>query len=199
MQKIIISYLAYGLLPVLLSGFYAPFPVHAQQGAESETRLDPVRVEGSGEEQSADDPVGGYHATRAGTGTKTDVPLMHTPASIQVISQEVMDDQQTLNIDQAVKNVSGVYENIGPDGNTMDDFIIRGFEIDSYGGIYRDGVKDFSRSPAEIAGLERIEVLKGPAAILYGRIERMRACYSPSLHAYAHRVGSPAPCNGWVC
>lgn len=105
------------------------------------------------------------------TATKTDVPILQTPASIQVIDQQTIIDQAVMNIDQAVKNVSGVYENIGPDGNTGDNFLIRGFRADAYGGSYRDGVKDFSRAPAEIAGLERIEVLKGPAAILYGRIE----------------------------
>lgn len=105
------------------------------------------------------------------TATKTDVPILQTSASIQVIDQQTLTDQAVLNVDQAVKNVSGVYENIGPDGNTGDNFLIRGFRADAYGGSYRDGVKDFSRAPAEIAGLERIEVSKGPAAILYGRIE----------------------------
>ncbi|HEX7027876.1 MAG TPA: TonB-dependent siderophore receptor [Gammaproteobacteria bacterium] len=134
-------------------------------------RLQPIEVEDSAEGAAMDGPVLGYRATRSATATKTAVPILQTPASVQVVSREVLDDQQVLNVDQAVKNVSGVYENIGPDGNTADNFLIRGFQVGYYGGTYRDGVKDFSRSPAEVAGLERIEVLKGPAAILYGRIE----------------------------
>lgn len=116
-------------------------------------------------------PAEGYRATHSATATKTDVPILQTPASVQVVPLEVLRDQQALTMDAAVKNVSGVYQNMGPDGNTGDNFLIRGFNTNSYGGTYRDGVKDFSRSPAEMAGLERVEVLKGPAAILYGRLE----------------------------
>jgi len=139
------------------------------EAAQSETvRLKTVRVEAT---EVADGPVVGYHAKRSATGTKTDTPLIQTPVSVQVISREVMDDQQILTISDAIKNVSGVYTRQGPDGNTMDSFNIRGFQVNSYGGSYLDGVRDFSRAPKETAGLERIEVLKGPAAIMYGRIE----------------------------
>lgn len=122
-------------------------------------------------EEGATGPVDGYHATRSATGTKTDTPLIETPFSVQVVSRELLDDQAALRIEDAVKNVSGVYVANGPDGNTMDSFQIRGFQTDSYGATYLDGVKDFSRAPKETAGLERVEVLKGPAAIMYGRIE----------------------------
>jgi iron complex outermembrane receptor protein len=122
-------------------------------------------------EESATGPVAGYHATRSATGTKTDTPLIETPFSVQVVSRELFDAQQVLKIEDAVKNVSGVYVAHGPDGNTMDRFVIRGFQTHSYGATYQDGLKDFSRAPKEVAGLERVEVLKGPAAIMYGRIE----------------------------
>lgn len=135
-----------------------------------EATLKTVKVQSSIEE-NANGPVHGYHALKGATGTKTDVPLMLTPLSVQVVSREVMDDQQVLTIADAIKNVSGVYTRQGPDGNTMDAFNIRGFQAASYGSSYLDGVKDFSRAPKETAGLERIEVLKGPAAIMYGRIE----------------------------
>jgi iron complex outermembrane receptor protein len=132
-------------------------------------RLETVKV--SADAEVADGPVDGYRAQRSATGTKTDVPLQETPISVQIVTRAVMDDQQVLRIEDAVKNISGVYQDHGPDGNTMDAFIIRGFSLDSYGATYLDGVKDFSRAPKETAGLERIEVLKGPAAIMYGRIE----------------------------
>jgi iron complex outermembrane receptor protein len=138
--------------------------------AEDEIRLRTVNVKSNVTEQ-ADGPVNGYRAKKGATGTKTDVPLMLTPMSVQVVSREVMDDQQVLTIADAIKNVSGVYTRQGPDGNTMDSFNIRGFDAESYGSTYLDGVKNFSRAPTETAGLERIEVLKGPAAIMYGRIE----------------------------
>ena len=132
-------------------------------------RLKTVKVETDAE--IANGPVAGYRATRSATGTKTDTPLLETPVSVQVISRDLMDDQQVLTISDAIKNVSGVYTRQGPDGNTMDSFNIRGFQVHNYGGSYMDGVKDFSRAPKETAGLERVEVLKGPSAIMYGRIE----------------------------
>lgn len=148
-------------------------PALAQKGestsSEKTGKLKTVKVEADAE--VADGPVDGYKASRSATGTKTDTALIDTPVSVQVVTREVMDEQQVLTIADAVKNVSGVYTRQGPDGNTMDSFNIRGFQVHSYGGSYMDGVKDFSRAPKETAGLERVEVLKGPAAIMYGRIE----------------------------
>lgn len=136
-----------------------------------EVLLPDVRAIGTTARETAMGPVQGYRATRSQTATKTDTPLMDTPVSVQTVSRELMDDQKVRSVKDAVANVSGVYQQHGPDGNTMDAFTVRGFSVDSYGATYLDGVKDFSRSPKETAGLERIEVLKGPAAIMYGRIE----------------------------
>lgn len=142
------------------------------EGAEADALvLDTMVVTGTANAEVADGPVQGYRASRSATGTRTDVELMDTPVSVQVVSRELLDDQQALSMNDALKNVSGVYVMQGPDGNTMDAFNIRGFQLDAYGATYLDGVKDFSRAPKETAGLERVEVLKGPAAIMYGRIE----------------------------
>ncbi|TAL24090.1 MAG: TonB-dependent siderophore receptor [Aquabacterium sp.] len=135
------------------------------------TALPSQDVVGKALRETATGPVDGYHARRSATGTRTDTALLDTPVSVQTVSRELMDDQRTLTVKDAVANVSGVFAAHGPDGNTMDAFVVRGFQLDSYGATYQDGVKDFSRSPKETAGLERIEVLKGPAAIMYGRIE----------------------------
>lgn len=155
-------------LPAALSAAlsYAQTPADT---TESQRVLPKVEI--NAEHEVANGPVDGYRATRSATGTKTDTPLIQTPVSVQVVSRDLMDDQQILTIGDAIKNVSGVYTRQGPDGNTMDSFNIRGFQVHNYGGSYLDGVKDFSRAPKETAGLERIEVLKGPAAIMYGRIE----------------------------
>lgn len=152
---------------VLVAGFVAAedAPVTATPIVTPTTPTGEERLTITGEQ--ADE----YRATTAPTATRTDVPLMQTPVSIQVITADLLRDQNVRNLEDAMKNVSGVYGSMGPDGNTMDTFLIRGFEVDFYGSSYLDGVKDFSRSPKEIATLERVEVLKGPAAIMYGRIE----------------------------
>ncbi len=112
-----------------------------------------------------------YTVSNTLTATKTDTPIHETPASIQVVPRQVIEDQKTPRMKDALENVSGVRPNqsIGS-GNR---FIIRGFP--DLGKTYRNGLLATSPSgfPFEMdtANIESIEVLKGPASILYGRIE----------------------------
>lgn len=108
-----------------------------------------------------------YVAKDATTATKTDTPIFDLPVSIQVVPREVMDDQQVIRVRDAVKNVSGVY--VRPaGGDQFEDFFVRGFPL--FFQLYRDGFRQRGFK-TNTAALERIEVLKGPAAVLYGRIE----------------------------
>lgn len=127
--------------------------------------------------------VGGYDAGDpankdyaipvAGTATKTDTPLMETPVSVQVVSQQVLKDQQAVRLEDALKNVSGIATGYGF-GGLEDTFIIRGFEnsTKSWGltQVYRDGALAVG-ALFSAADVDRVEVLKGPAAMLYGRLE----------------------------
>ena len=112
-----------------------------------------------------------YTADRAISATKTDTPLQETPVSIQVVPRQVIDDQKTPRLQEALENVSGVRMNQSL--GSSNSFIIRGFS--TAGSLYRNGLLAMSPFgfPAEIdtANIESIEVLKGPAAVLYGRIQ----------------------------
>lgn len=109
---------------------------------------------------------GAYAVTRATTATKTDTPIMETPVSIQAVPRAVMDDQQVISVADAVRNVSGVQ----PGGYTFyDNFILRGFDANF--STYRNGLRHISTTALETANLDAIEILKGPASILYGRAE----------------------------
>ncbi len=107
-----------------------------------------------------------YKITNAVTATKTDTPLMQTPVSVKVVSRQVMKDQQAITVDQVLKNVSGAVSGVGGAGT----FFLRGFG--NYN-IYRDGYKNQSQwmHTEDLANVERVEVLKGPGSILYGRTE----------------------------
>lgn len=107
-----------------------------------------------------------YNRTNATTATKTDTPIMETPVSIQLVPRAVMDDQQDYNVREALKNVSGVQQSTS--AANYENLVIRGF--DASGVIYKNGIRQDSFAE-ETANLDRIEVLKGPAAMLYGRIE----------------------------
>ncbi len=110
----------------------------------------------------------GYFVPNATAGTRTDTPLRDVPQAIQVIPQQIIREQQVTRLDEALRNVSGVTATNFAGGFT--DFTIRGF---SGAPILRDGFRqyDFFQSIPETANLERIEVLKGPASILYGEIQ----------------------------
>ncbi len=111
-------------------------------------------------------------------GTKTDTPIMDTPLNVQVIPQQVLRDQQVITLDQALQNVSGVTVSNGAasNGNPFDSIVLRGFPATN---IYRNGFRVDGGSNAvastvsaqQLANVASIEVLKGPAAILYGLSE----------------------------
>jgi len=112
-----------------------------------------------------------YNVPSATTATKTNTPIMQTPMGIQVVPKSVLNDQQAITLEQSLNNVSGVFseqETSAP----IEAYNIRGFRTFDY---YREGVRFQSlftnTGPREIANLERIEVLKGPASILFGRME----------------------------
>ncbi|ARV60176.1 TonB-dependent siderophore receptor [Nostocales cyanobacterium HT-58-2] len=113
-----------------------------------------------------------YNVPNASTATRTDTPIRDVPQSIQVIPQKVLEDQQTIRIDDAVRNVSGVAED-GQGGGTRQRFNIRGFSTFSSfgGGFLRNGFREGEGGFRETADIERIEVLKGPASVLYGNLE----------------------------
>ncbi len=115
---------------------------------------------------------GAYAVPEALGATKTDMPLMETPISVQVIPQQVLQDQQIVRIPEALQNVSGVIPNNDSYG-TNDSFSIRGFDAQEM--TYEDGLRldQYSNAgfPIDMANTEKIEVVKGPASVLYGQAE----------------------------
>lgn len=111
-----------------------------------------------------------YQVEQATTATKTATPIMETPFSIQAVPKQVIRDQQAVRLDTVLNNVSGAYQN--QSFSLIESFNLRGFTTFDY---YREGARIQAAltqtGRREMANLERIEVLKGPASILYGRIE----------------------------
>jgi iron complex outermembrane receptor protein len=135
----------------------------------ADTLLAPVRVIDDAE--NAYGPVHAYVAKRSATGTKTDTPLIETPQSISVVTAAQMEVLRPQSLMETLNYTAGVFANPGPD-HTIDAFSVRGFGADaSYGSLYRDGSKyqvNAFNGQQEPYGLERIEVLKGAASVLYG-------------------------------
>ncbi|MEH2392105.1 MAG: TonB-dependent siderophore receptor [Nostoc sp.] len=141
-----------------------PAPGTQKPQPEQPTALDnqPIELVVTGEQDT------GYNAPDASTATKTDTPLRDIPASIQVIPQEVIRDQGATNVREAVRNVSGVTY-AASYGNRTEGFTVRGFNAETFLNGFRG--EDFSRTQEESANIDHIEILKGPASILYGRVD----------------------------
>lgn len=108
----------------------------------------------------------GYNAPDSSVGTRTDTPLRDIPQSIQVVPKQVLQDRQARSITEGLENVSGV-TSISNTAASRDALIIRGFE--NYTNALVNGLPDPQiTSDSGFVNVERLEVLKGPASVLFG-------------------------------
>ncbi|MGE5622159.1 MAG: TonB-dependent receptor [Bacillota bacterium] len=129
------------------------------QGAHGETTLPAVVVKAKAE------PADTYEVTHTTTATKIDVPLRDVPQTVNAVPKTVMRDQNALSVQDALQNVPSLSFSVG-DGQ-RDQVTIRGFS--AINDQFVDGVRDDALYFRDLSNIERIEVLKGPASVLYGR------------------------------
>jgi len=117
-------------------------------------------------EQTTAGPVKGYQALTGTSATRTETPLEQIPQSINVITRSLMTDQNNLSVSEALRNVSGVQGTNALQTPAYDSTYIRGFAaeqwLDGISTYYNAGNRD------SLINAERVEVLKGPNAIIYG-------------------------------
>lgn len=106
-----------------------------------------------------------YKANRSVIATKTDTSLIDLPQSLTVVTQEQMQDQQMTSIADVVRYVPGVSAHQGE--NNRDQVIFRGNS--SSADFFVNGVRDDVPYFRDIYNLDRIEVLRGPNAMTFGR------------------------------
>jgi len=136
----------------------------------AEATLPAINVKAATDQERANGPVDGYRARRSATATKTDTPLNEAPASVTVVTRDLIVDQGAGNLQDALNYAAGVRSDAyGLDSRT-DSVRIRGGSPDEYlDGLRKNFEYYTSNARTEPFTLERIEVLRGPAAMLYGQ------------------------------
>ncbi|HRC24878.1 MAG TPA: TonB-dependent receptor plug domain-containing protein, partial [Nitrospira sp.] len=116
-----------------------------------------------------DDDAQTYIAEESTTATRTDTPIRDVPQSIQVITRKVIEEQRTFRLQNTLENVSGINATESA-ASLYDSLIIRGFSATDRS-YFRNGLLDpFAQFTAsDTYNIRRLEVLKGPAAVLYGQ------------------------------
>lgn len=145
-----------------------PMATNAIGGADDgSTALETITVEG------AANGTDGIVATRETSATKTDTPILEVPQTVNVVTRKEMDERGVTDLNAVVSYTPGIRVKDQPGGQGMNDTYIRGF-YDVNAAYYRDGLRN-SFNPydtvVEPFGLERVEVVKGPSSVLYGRMQ----------------------------
>ncbi|MGD1949583.1 MAG: TonB-dependent siderophore receptor [Leptolyngbyaceae cyanobacterium] len=129
------------------------------QAGQANDRLRIV-VTGEGDE--------GYNPSSATVGTRTDTPLRDIPQTIQVIPQAVIEDQQATQLSDVLQNATGVAQGQTSPRTFSNNFLIRG--LDSSDSVLINGLPDpTGRDVSFGANIEQVEVLRGPASVLFGQ------------------------------
>ena len=110
-------------------------------------------------------PAGGYQVPIIRSATKTPVPLIDVPQSVTVVTQELIQDQMMMSVGDVMRYVPGVTVHQGE--NNRDQVIMRGNS--SSADFFLDGVRDDVQYYRDLYNLSRVEVLKGPNALIFGR------------------------------
>ena len=98
--------------------------------------------------------------------SKSNLSIMENPQPISIVTHEIIEQQQAKQLSDVLQNVNGLYITSSR-GNSQDSFGGRGFILGN-DNIFKNGTRVNSGVFPEVSGLERVEVLKGANAMLYG-------------------------------
>jgi catecholate siderophore receptor len=146
-----------GSILALASSGFAQSAAPSAPSADQPIVLDPVEVQGTVPDA--------YQVKRATLATKTDTALIDTPQSISILTKELLADTATTSIGDAVRYIPGVGTAQG-EGN-RDTVVLRGNS--STGDYFVDGLRDDVQYYRDFYNIERLEALKGPAGMIFGR------------------------------
>ncbi|WP_436894002.1 ferrichrome porin FhuA [Siccibacter turicensis] len=142
--------------------------------AQTAQKEDTIIVSAAAPQESAWGPAPTIAAKRTATATKTDTPIEKTPQSVSVVTREELDTRQPQTVKSALAYTPGVFSTRGS-STTLDVISIRGFSASTGANTnqYLDGMKlqgdNYSEVSMDPYFLERVELLRGPVSVLYGK------------------------------
>ena len=110
-------------------------------------------------------PTVGYRADTSTAGSIIAIPNADLPLTVNTVTREALDDQIAIRTSDIFRNAGGVVAQ--GDSQFADRFLIRGQQIQS-SSFRKDGFLDRTGVPRDYQNVERVEILKGPASVLYG-------------------------------
>jgi len=135
-------------------------PAAAAANARRNAAVNPVVV-GDGAS------VAGYQGSAQSGLSRFPAALLNTPQTVNVVSQQLMQDQRVTSVQEALRNVPGITFTAGEGGIQGDNITIRGYSARN--DFYRDGVRDPGWYARDAFSFDRVEVYKGPSSFLFGR------------------------------
>lgn len=146
------SLLAFALLAI-------PYSAQAQEAAEANPDIEAIDVLGKNRKLNVD----------VSANSKLTRPLLDTPQTVQVITQDMLLEQGSNSLMDALRNTPGITMQLGENGNTSagDTFQMRGFSTAN--STFVDGIRDLGAVSRDAFNLEQVEIAKGPAGADVGR------------------------------
>lgn len=109
----------------------------------------------------------GFKVDTNSTAMRVEATQLETPGQVTVIDEQLIDEQRASTLGNVLKNDASI--SAGGVSRNRESFKLRGFDLQSSSGFLRDGKQHWSHYRQPIELLERVEILKGPAGLLYGK------------------------------
>src|SRR5574343_9927 len=148
------------LLPIVAALMTAGLAISPSAQADEDKTLGAVTV------TATQDPPDGYRASKTRVGKVAQDPH-DIPQAITTVTRALLDEQDASSLREAMRNVAGLSFNAAEGGRSGDNMNLRGFY--TFGDMYLDGIRDTAQYNRELFNLEQVDVLRGAAAMLFGR------------------------------